>query len=243
MTSDAALEFDGVSAGYGRIEVLHGVSFSIPRGAIFALLGPNGAGKTTCVRVASGLVAPNEGRVFVGGMDVQAMSAEKLARNGQCCVPEGRAIFPNLSVAENVRMWAYGSRVSRRDVEDQVFARFPLLAQRRKQTAGSLSGGEQQMLAVSRAFATKPQMLLLDELSMGIAPKIVANLYEIIVSLVAEDGLTVLIVEQFAEAALAIATRSAVLSRGEIVFDGEPRDVRSLLSDLYFEAPSSAQLR
>jgi len=236
MTGDVALEFDGVVAAYGQIQVLHNVSFSVPRGAIFALLGPNGAGKTTCVRVASGLMHPTSGRVLVRGTDIRRVSADKLARQHHCCVPEGRGIFPNLTVADNVRMWAYGAGLSRRDVEDRVYARFPVLLERRKQTAGSLSGGEQQMLAVSRAFSTDSEILLLDELSMGIAPKTVANLYEIIVSLVKQHQLTVFLVEQFAEAALAIATRAAVITRGEIVFDGKPSEARDRLSQLYFEA-------
>src|SRR5437879_3538820 len=165
-----ALELRDVRAAYGRIEVLHGVSLVVPTGSVFALLGPNGAGKSTTLKVASGRLTPSSGCVHVAGTHVNGASPQKLVRAGVCSIPEGRGIFPNLTVAENIRMMTYKGGLTASEVQVQAYARFPKLGQRRTQLAGTLSGGEQQMLAMARALTTDPSLLLLDEISMGIAP-------------------------------------------------------------------------
>jgi branched-chain amino acid transport system ATP-binding protein len=225
------LELIGVKAAYGRIEVLHGVDLALPKGAVMALLGPNGAGKTTLLKVASGQLRATAGHVHLGGSHVNDAPPDALARAGLCTVPEGRSIFPNLTVAENLRLAGYAG-VSAAHVYETAFERFPRLAERATQLAGSMSGGEQQMLAMARALATNPAVLLVDELSMGLAPLIVRELYEVIASL-AEGGMSVLLVEQFADAALAIADRAAVVVHGRVVATGAPGEVASELSTLY----------
>ena len=180
-----SIVLSGVRAAYGRIEVIHGVDLVIPPGSVFALLGPNGAGKSTLLKVISGRMRPTAGQVLIGDEPVGKRPPEKLARNGICAVPEGRGIFPNLTVRENLRIWTYRGGISARDVEDRTFASFPRLKERRSQMAGTLSGGEQQMLAISRALVTDPKVLLLDELSMGLAPLIVSELYELVGNLAA----------------------------------------------------------
>lgn len=165
-----AVTVTGLQAAYGRIEVLHGVDLTVPAGSVFALLGPNGAGKSTLLKVVSGRMRPLAGEVRIGELTVGRTPAEKLARQGVCAIPEGRGIFPNLTVRENLRIWTYRGGITMRDVEEQSYAAFPRLKERRRQMAGTLSGGEQQMLAISRALVTRPRLLLLDELSMGLAP-------------------------------------------------------------------------
>jgi branched-chain amino acid transport system ATP-binding protein len=225
------LELIGVRAGYGRIEVLHGVDLALPRRTVLALLGPNGAGKSTLLKVASGRLRASAGHVHLGGAHVNKASSDALARAGLCAIPEGRAIFPNLTVTENLRLTAYtGASVDR--VQDIAFTRFPRLAARANQLAGSMSGGEQQMLAMARALATNPAVLLVDELSMGLAPLVVRELYELVWAL-ARDGVGVLVVEQFADAALAVADRVAVLAHGRVVASGSPEDIAPQLSTLY----------
>jgi branched-chain amino acid transport system ATP-binding protein len=225
------LELVDVTAAYGRIEVLHGVSLALPKGTVMALLGPNGAGKTTLLKVASGQLRATAGHVHLGGSHVNDAPSDALARAGLCTIPEGRSIFPNLTVAENLRLTGYAG-LPATQVFETAFERFPLLAERANQLAGSMSGGEQQMLAMARALATNPAVLLVDELSMGLAPLIVRELYEVIASLAA-GGVSVLVVEQFADAALAVADRAAVLVNGRVVATGRPDDVTSQLSTLY----------
>jgi branched-chain amino acid transport system ATP-binding protein len=227
-----ALELIDVHAGYGRIEVLHGVNLTVPPGSVFALLGPNGAGKSTTLQVAGGRIRPTAGCVHVAGSHVNGASPEALARAGVCRIPEGRGIFPNLSVAENLRVWTYAGNRSPSEVQDAAFARFPRLGERCRQLAGTLSGGEQQMLAMSRALTSEPSVLLLDEISMGLAPLIVAELYELVRQLAA-DGITVLLVEQFARTALAVADFAAVMTQGHISIVGEPGDVADLVNEAY----------
>ncbi|MEU0879343.1 ABC transporter ATP-binding protein [Lentzea sp. NPDC005914] len=201
------IDLTDVHAGYGRIEVLRGVSLSVPRGTVTALLGPNGAGKSTLVKVLSGQLRATSGHVHLGGVHVNDAAPDELARAGLCTIPEGRAIFPNLTVAENLRLM--------RGDPEVVYSRFPKLRVRHKQLAGSMSGGEQQMLAFSRALLTDPAVLVVDELSMGLAPVIVAELYEVVREL-AESGVTMLIVEQFAETASSVADQVVVMAHGEI---------------------------
>src|SRR3954465_8898183 len=232
MTTTPALELVDVRAGYGRIEVLHGVTLSVPPGCIYALLGPNGAGKSTTLQVIAGKIRPTSGCVHVAGTHVNGAGPDALTRTGVCRIPEGRGIFPNLTVAENLRIWTYAAEMSPRHVQELVFARFPRLGERRKQLAGTLSGGEQQMLAMSRAFVSDPSMLLLDEISMGLAPLIVEELYELVAQLAA-DGITVLLVEQFARTALAVADYAAVMTQGKIDMIGEPADVGDAVGEAY----------
>jgi branched-chain amino acid transport system ATP-binding protein len=236
MSGVTALELRDVHASYDQVEVLHGVSLQVATSSVVALLGPNGAGKSTTLRTISGIVRATSGSVEVEGVDVTERSADSLARAGVCSVPEGRAIFPNLTVAENLRMWTFHKRGLRRaDIEEEAFTRFPQLATRRKQLAGTLSGGEQQMLAMSRALSTKPRLLLLDEISMGLAPIIVGRLYEIVAG-IAQEGFTILLVEQFAQTALRVADRAAVMIRGRIVMDDSPEMVAASVAELYLNA-------
>jgi branched-chain amino acid transport system ATP-binding protein len=228
------LSIKDVSAAYGRIEVVHGVSFEVPEGSVYALLGPNGAGKSTLLKVASGRMPATTGTVSFDGEEIRKPVPDRLARKGLCAVPEGRAVFPNLTVAENLLMYSYRSRATKvADLEEQSYARFPVLGQRRRQLAGRLSGGEQQMLALARALFTNPRMLLLDEISMGLAPLVVAELYDLVAQAVAQEGITILLVEQFAQTALAIADRAGVMVNGRLVREGTPAEVGDHLLDTY----------
>jgi branched-chain amino acid transport system ATP-binding protein len=225
------LELRGLHAAYGAIEVLHGLDLVVPPGGIFAVLGPNGAGKSTMLRVIAGLHTASSGSVVLGGRVVNRARPDELARRGLCLVPEGRGIFPNLTVDENLRLIAHlGVKIS--DIEQRAYAQFPRLSGRRKQLAGTLSGGEQQMLALARAVATEPALLLVDELSMGLAPKIVEELYEL-VGVIASQGVTVIAVEQFARTILNISSSAVVMTTGKIVMAGSPAEVESALSGLY----------
>jgi ABC-type branched-subunit amino acid transport system ATPase component len=230
-TPGAALELLDIRAAYGTIDVLHGVSISIPPGQVFALLGPNGAGKSTTLKVASGQLSPVSGVVHFFGERVNGWSSDRLARAGMCTIPEGRGIFPNLTVLENLRMITY-SGVSLSQVEERAYQRFPRLKERRKQVAGTLSGGEQQMLSMARAMAINPKVLLLDELSMGLAPLIVEELYEVVKRIAAED-VSILIVEQFAHEVLGVADVAAIMLHGSIQLVGKPTDVAEALQAAY----------
>jgi branched-chain amino acid transport system ATP-binding protein len=216
------LEVRNVSAGYGTGRVLENVSLVVPDGAVVALLGPNGAGKTTLLRVMSGLLHPSAGQVLLDGVDVTNDSPYELSRAGICHVPEGRGIFPTLSVADNLRLQAPRS-VDRRAV-DLAAAVFPRLEQRRSQLAGTLSGGEQQMLALSRAYVAEPATVLLDEVSMGLAPKVVDEIFDYLRRL-ATEGISLLVVEQYVARALELADYVYILNRGRIRFAGEPGEV------------------
>lgn len=228
----AILELSGVRAAYDRITVLHGVDLQVAAGQVVALLGPNGAGKTTTLRVASGVHPLVSGRLRLGGRDMTGADPRDLARAGVCLIPEGRGVFPNLSVRDNLLMMTFTGR-SRAEIEEIAFHRFPILHRRASQAAGTLSGGEQQMLALARGLATDPAVLLLDELSMGLAPLIVGRLYEQVAE-IARQGVAVLVVEQFAAAVLDIADHAAVLVRGRVQRQGHPDDgLRAELSALY----------
>jgi branched-chain amino acid transport system ATP-binding protein len=226
------LELRDVRAAYDRITVLHGVNLSVAAGQVVALLGPNGAGKTTALKVAAGVHPVSSGRLLLGGRDVTGADPRALARAGVCLIPEGRGVFPNLSVRDNLLMMTFTGK-SREEIEEIAFARFPILARRASQAAGTMSGGEQQMLALARGLTTDPAVLLLDELSMGLAPLIVGQLYEQVAE-IARQGVAVLVVEQFAAAVLGIADHAAVLVRGRIERQGHPDGgLREELSTLY----------
>jgi len=228
------LELANVRAAYGKIEVLHGVDLVVPEGSVVALLGPNGGGKTTTLKVASGQMAATAGCVHLAGRHVNGATADAMARMGVCTIPEGRGIFPNLTVRENLRMVTYaGGSLS--DVEDIAYTRFPRLGERRTQLAGTMSGGEQQMLAMARGLAVDPALLLLDELSMGLAPLIVEQLYEIVAQIAAE-GVSILVVEQFARTVLGVADYAAIMLHGRVTSVGQPADLEEELSAAYLGA-------
>lgn len=226
------LELKNISAGYGRTEVLHGVSLKVPKGKLVALIGSNGAGKTTTMRVASGMLAPKSGTLMLDGASFVGDASHKVSRRGIAHVPEGRRVFPTLSVTDNLEVgsfrnskWGRLNADARQDLE-MVFERFPRLKERRNQLAGTLSGGEQQMLAIGRGLMARPAVLLLDEPSMGLAPKIVEEVFATISELKGA-GMTMLLVEQFAEAALRIADYAYVLESGRLAIEGPAESLRN----------------
>jgi branched-chain amino acid transport system ATP-binding protein len=224
------LEVVDLHAAYGRIEVLRGVNLTVPRGAVMALLGPNGAGKSTLTKVISGQMKQTSGDVHLGGIHVHGAATESLARVGLCTVPEGRAVFPNLTVQENLTLMSYAG-VPATAVLETAYAYFPRLHERRDQLAGTMSGGEQQMLAMSRALASDPALLILDELSMGLAPLIVDELYETVAE-IASTGVSILCIEQFARTALRVSDYAAVMAGGRVVATGEPGEILKTMSDV-----------
>ncbi|GAB7052444.1 ABC transporter ATP-binding protein [Catenuloplanes indicus JCM 9534] len=219
--SDLLLEIDDISVKYGRIEALHGVTITVGRGEIVALIGANGAGKSTTMRAISGLRPLATGAIRFDGTDISRMPAHKRVGLGLCQAPEGRGVFPGMTVMENLDMGAYGrrDRAGIREDLDRVFGLFPRLAQRKGQLGGTMSGGEQQMLTIGRALMARPQLLLLDEPSMGLAPMLIKQIFTIIKEINAQ-GTTVLVVEQNAQQALALADRAYVLETGRIVGTG-----------------------
>jgi branched-chain amino acid transport system ATP-binding protein len=224
------LELIDLHAAYGRIEVLRGVDLLVPRGAVMALLGANGAGKTTLLRVISGLMPATGGHVHLGGVHVNDATPDELTRAGLTMVPEGRGIFPNLTVEENLWVSSYAGQPVEK-ILTEAYSRFPRLKERRRQLAGSMSGGEQQMLSLARALASQPALLLLDELSMGLAPLIVDELYETVAQ-IARSGVSILCIEQFARTALRVSDYAAVMTGGRIVATGEPAEVLSTMDDV-----------
>ena len=218
-------------AGYGLSEVLEGTSLTVKAGTVVALIGANGAGKTTTMRAISGMIRPNKGSVVLEGKPVEQLSAFKIARLGLAHSPEGRKVFAPLMVEDNLLLGAYrrlpnffGFRAAAQAELDHVYKLFPRLQERRKQQSGTLSGGEQQMLAIGRALMAKPKVMLLDEPSMGLAPVIVQEVFRIITRLKAE-GMTMLLVEQFAKMALAVADYGYVMERGRIAVEGTPAEL------------------
>jgi branched-chain amino acid transport system ATP-binding protein len=221
------LELRDVQARYGPIRALHGVTLGVEEGEVVALLGANGAGKTTTLRAISGTVRKS-GDVIFDGRPIGKRSAEGVVRCGIAHVPEGRGLFSELSVWENLRMGAYvrGERRTLKAEADRIFGYFPWLERRRNQQAGTLSGGEQQMLALARALVGRPRLLMLDEPSLGLAPTIVRELFQIVSELNERDGLTVLVVEQNANIALAAASRAYVLEVGKVAISGHSDELR-----------------
>jgi branched-chain amino acid transport system ATP-binding protein len=216
------LAIDDLRVSYGGIEALKGVSLTVGTGEIVGLIGANGAGKTTLMRAVSGLVAPSAGRIVFNGLDLSTVPPYRCAELGVAQVPEGRLVFADQSVRDNLLLGAYSRRDGGARIEADVsrqFAMFPRLAERRGQLAGTLSGGEQQMLAIGRALMSRPKLLLLDEPSLGLAPLVVRELF-LVIRRLREEGMTILLVEQLATAALAIADRAYVMETGRITIEG-----------------------
>ena len=216
------LELDGIDAGYGDTQVLRQVSLGVPEGAVVALLGPNGAGKTTLLRVACGLLPPTAGQVRLDGRSITSEAPARIAQAGVCHVPEGRGVFPSLTVRENLRL--HGPRQQEEALIEQAVAAFPILGSRLGQLAGTLSGGQQQMVAVARAYANEPRIVLLDEVSMGLAPKVVDEIFEFLAGLVA-TGVALLLVEQYVDRALGLADYVFLMNKGTITFCGDPAEL------------------
>jgi branched-chain amino acid transport system ATP-binding protein len=229
-------ELRNVVAGYDESTVLRDVSLVVPDAAVVALLGPNGAGKTTLLRVASGLLRPTRGRLVLDGDDVTGRSPFELTGRGVCHVPEGRGVFGGLSVWENIRLQAPAGGEAA--AFDQAAEAFPILGQRRNQLAGTMSGGQQQMLALARAYVSNPKVVLLDEVSMGLAPKLVDEVFDFIGRLAAAGG-SLLLVEQYAHRALALADYVYILDRGAIAFVGEAKELQN--DDLFRRYMAGAQ--
>jgi branched-chain amino acid transport system ATP-binding protein len=224
------LRLDGIRAGYGRTEVLHGVDIVVPPGSAVALLGANGAGKSTLLRVASGLLPARAGRITLGSDEVTDSPPHRRARRGLCLIPEGRAIFRQLTVGQNLAMHVGGRAVD--TAVERAVAAFPVLGERLGQIAGTLSGGQQQMLAVARALVTDPQVVLADELSVGLAPVVVDEIFQA-VEVLRREGRSLLLVEQYVDRALAVADYVYIIHKGSIVFVGEPAQARS--ADIFSE--------
>ena len=222
----AMLEVKDLEVYYGVIQAIKGISFEVNKGEVIALIGANGAGKTTTLHTITGLLSPKKGQVIFEGKDITKVPAHKIVSMGMALVPEGRRVFAELSVYENLKMGAY-TRSDKNEIEESlanVYRRFPRLEERKNQMAGTLSGGEQQMLAMGRALMSKPKIILMDEPSMGLSPILVNEIFDIIRA-VSESGTTVLLVEQNAKKALAIADRAYVLETGKIVLEGNAKDL------------------
>ena len=225
--ADALLQVSNLETYYGPIMAIRGVSFEVPRGRIVTILGANGAGKTTVLKTVSGVMDPQKGTVTFDGREIQGMDPDRVARLGLSHVPEGREIFPLLTVAENLGMGAYMRTDADgigRDLE-MVYGYFPVLRSRARQRAGQLSGGEQQMLAISRALMLRPKLLLLDEPSFGLAPRIVAEIFRILRTINTEDDVSMLLVEQNAQLALELADRAYLLETGRVALAGSSKEL------------------
>ncbi len=225
----AMLEIKDIEVFYGMIQAIKGVSFEVNEGEVIALIGANGAGKTTILHTITGLLSPKKGSIIFEGQDITKIPAHKIVSLGIAHVPEGRRVFAELTVYENLKMGAY-TRKDKTEIEqtlDMVYKRFPRLEERKNQLAGTLSGGEQQMLAMGRALMSHPKIIVMDEPSMGLSPILVNQIFDIIEE-VSKSGTTVLLVEQNAKKALSIADRAYVLETGKIVLDG---DAKELLND------------
>jgi branched-chain amino acid transport system ATP-binding protein len=239
------LELRAVSGSYGRIQAVRDVSLTLDSGKCLAVLGRNGAGKSTLLKLVSGLLQSPAGTVLWNGTDVSCLPPEERLRHGIVLVPEGRGILPGLTVHENVRMGAYLERPKRKVLDerwDRIVSALPRLGSLRKQPAGSLSGGEQQMVAVGRALMSEPKLLLLDEPSLGLAPLVVESLYKVFESLVAQ-GITVVLVEQFTQYALGLADDVVALNKGEVALTGTAAELSSneALAEMYMAGAQTAQ--
>jgi branched-chain amino acid transport system ATP-binding protein len=223
------LTLENLHVSYGSIKALHGVSLTVPQGSIVTLIGANGAGKSTTLRALSGLVKTSSGAIIYDGQPISKLAPNQIVARGLCHVPEGRMVFANLTVHENLRMGAYLQR-DRKWISDQmdyVYSLFPRLKERANQASGTLSGGEQQMLAIGRALLSRPKFLMLDEPSLGIAPLLVKTIFERIVEINREQGLTILLVEQNANLALDVSSYAYVLESGKILLEGPSPQVKA----------------
>jgi branched-chain amino acid transport system ATP-binding protein len=227
--SDALLEVEALEAGYGEVQVLWGLSLKARRGKLTAIVGANGAGKTTTLRAVAGTIAPWRGRVALAGQDVTRLPTHVKSARGMALVPEGRQLFTTMSVAENLELGAFAQHSQRPYAErlDEVFSLFPRLAERRNQRAGTLSGGEQQMVAIARGLMSDPDILIIDELSLGLAPVVV---YQLLATLkrLKESGLTILLVEQNVHLALALSDYAYVVAEGKIFTEGLPAQLAAM---------------
>ena len=222
----AMLEVKDLQVSYGMIQAIKGISFEVNQGEVIALIGANGAGKTTILHTVTGLLAPKAGSIMFEGQDITKVPAHKIVSMGMAHVPEGRRVFAQLSVYDNLKMGAY-TRTDKNEIEESlemVYKRFPRLEERKNQMAGTLSGGEQQMLAMGRALMSKPKIILMDEPSMGLSPIFVNEIFNIIQD-VSASGTTVLLVEQNAKKALSIADRAYVLETGKVILEGDADDL------------------
>jgi branched-chain amino acid transport system ATP-binding protein len=219
---------ENLNVSYGAIKALHGVSLNVPQGKIVTLIGANGAGKSTTLRALSGLVK-STGSIQYDGVEISKLAPHKIVETGLCHVPEGRMVFANLTVQENLRMGAYLQQDKKwiKEQMDYVFSLFPRLKERESQASGTLSGGEQQMLAIGRALLSRPKFLMLDEPSLGIAPLLVKTIFERIVEINREQGLTILLVEQNANLALDVSSYAYVLETGKILLEGPSQQVKA----------------
>ncbi len=224
--AEALLKVETLEAGYGEVQVLWGVSLAAGRGQLTAIVGANGAGKTTTLRAVAGSIAPWRGKVFFEGEDVTHLPTHAKAERGFALVPEGRQLFSAMTVAENLEMGAFSKRAARKFAErrDEVFSLFPRLAERQRQIAGTLSGGEQQMVAIARGLMSAPDILIIDELSLGLAPVVVYQLFKTLKKL-KEAGLTILLVEQNVHLALAVSDYAYVVAEGRIFTEGVPAEL------------------
>jgi branched-chain amino acid transport system ATP-binding protein len=225
----ALLEVTDLRVAYGEVEVLHGISFTVNRGEIVTLIGANGAGKTTTMKTIAGVLEPRGGHLLYEGRDLAGRPSHECARLGISMVPEGRRVFPQMTVLENLELGGYRFRRDRQRLAgllDGIFELFPRLAERRRQQAGTLSGGEQQMLALGRALMSRPRLLLLDEPSLGLAPLVVREFFRVVRELNEKEGLTVLVVEQDARIALSSSSRAYVLEVGRVALSGTSDDLR-----------------
>ena len=231
------LELRGIEAGYGEHTVLRGVSLTVQRGSVVGVLGPNGAGKTTLLRVASGLLKPSTGAVLLDGEDVTRTRPYARARRGLCHIPEGRGIYPTLTVRENLVLHSHKGEEAA--ALDRATSAFPVLGEKLRQPAGQLSGGQQQMLSLVRAYLTDPKLVLVDEASMGLAPVVIDRIFEFL-GQIASSGTALLIVEQYVNRALALADRVYLLNKGSVAFTGKSQDVGDDLFAHYLGAAASA---
>jgi ABC-type branched-subunit amino acid transport system ATPase component len=227
MAPDNILELDQLRASYGAVEVLRGCDFTVKRGEVVALLGTNGAGKSTILRCISGLLKPDAGEIRFEGVNIAGMATEETVKLGITQVPGGRGLLPNLSIEENLRMGAYPIRRNRAAVKagyERVYEIFPRLGERRRQLAGLLSGGEGQMLAIGRALMLEPKLMMIDELSLGLAPLIVQNLVQIVRD-INSTGVSIILVEQSANLALSITDHAYFIEKGQLRFDGSSKEL------------------
>lgn len=223
------LKIENISTYYGNIQALKGVSLEINDGEIVTLIGANGAGKTTILKTIDGLLKPKSGKIFLNGLEITGLPAHKVVSKGIVLVPEGRRVFPKLTLEENLQIGAYSRSVKKEQMESEIndiYKIFPKLEERKKQYAGTLSGGEQQMLAIGRGLMAKPKVLLLDEPSMGVAPIVVREIFEVIKSINKELGTTIFLVEQNAKMALSVASRGYVIETGNIILDGTSDELK-----------------